>query len=50
MHVQHDRSFFIGVMHWRLHPEQAEFCDVQVARGDGIAVGFRNGSDHVVQY
>jgi DNA-binding CsgD family transcriptional regulator len=50
MHLEHGRPFFIGMMRWRLHPEQAEFCDVHVGRGDGIAVGFRNGTDHVVQY
>ena len=38
-------------MHWRLYPHLAEGCGVVFGpRGDALAVGFRNGTDHVVQY
>jgi DNA-binding CsgD family transcriptional regulator len=51
MHEQHDGPFYLGVMHWRLHPLQAEACGVALSpHGDELAVGFRNGVDHVVQY
>ncbi len=51
MHQQHGGPFFIGPMHWRLNPMQAEMCEVVLGpRGDAFAVGFRNGTDHVVQY
>jgi DNA-binding CsgD family transcriptional regulator len=51
MHQQHGGPFFIGLMHWRLNPLQAETCEVVVEpRGDAFSVGFRNGTDHVVQY
>ena len=51
MHQQHGGPFFIGPMHWRLNPLQAELCDITLGpRQDAFAVGFRNGIDHVVQY
>ena len=51
MHQQHGGPFYIGVMHWRLSPQQAEGCGVSVGRcDDALSVGFRNGVDHVVQY
>jgi DNA-binding CsgD family transcriptional regulator len=50
-HDQHGGPFHLGVMLWRLQPAQAEACGVRVPPGgDGIAIGFRNGTDHVVQY
>ena len=51
MHEQHGGPFYVGVMHWRLHPRQAESCgNFLRPREDGLSVGFRNGTDHVVQY
>ena len=48
---QHGGPFYLGYMHWRLHPHLAEGCGVVLgARADALAVGFRNGTDHVVQY
>jgi DNA-binding CsgD family transcriptional regulator len=41
--------FYLGYMHWREHPARAENCDVPLDH-DGLAIGFRNGSDHMVQY
>jgi DNA-binding CsgD family transcriptional regulator len=50
-HDQHGGPFYLGYMHWRLYPHLAEGCGVVLApRGDALAVGFRNGTDHVVQY
>jgi hypothetical protein len=38
-------------MHWRLHPAQAESCGNFLGRReDALSIGFRNGTDHVVQY
>jgi DNA-binding CsgD family transcriptional regulator len=38
-------------MHWRLHPRQAEACGLMLdGRDDALAIGFRNGTEHVVQY
>ena len=52
MHEQHGGPFYLGVMHWRLHPAQAESCTGNAlrAREDALSIGFRNGTDHVVQY
>jgi DNA-binding CsgD family transcriptional regulator len=51
LHEQHDGPFYLGVMHWRLFPDHAEACGVRMGpRDDGLAIGFRNGTDHVVQY
>ena len=48
---QHGGPFYLGYMHWRLHPHLAEGCGVVLGpRADALAVGFRNGTDHVVQY
>jgi DNA-binding CsgD family transcriptional regulator len=50
-HEQHGGPFYLGYMHWRLHPRQAEACEVRLdPREDALAIGFRNGTDHVVQY
>jgi DNA-binding CsgD family transcriptional regulator len=41
--------FYLGYMHWREHPAKAERCGVPLA-DDSLAIGFRNGADHMVQY
>ncbi len=41
--------FYLGYMHWREHPARAEACGVPLD-ADGLAIGFRNGADHMVQY
>ena len=51
LHEQHGGPFYLGVMHWRLHPAQAESCGNFLGRReDALSIGFRNGTDHVVQY
>jgi DNA-binding CsgD family transcriptional regulator len=43
---------YVGVMHWLKCPREAEACFgglAAVRAVDGIAVGFRNGPDHVAQ-
>ena len=51
LHEQHGGPFYLGVMHWRLHPAQAEGCGNFLGRReDALSIGFRNGTDHVVQY
>ena len=48
---QHGGPFHLGVMHWRLHPAQTEACGFRLGPSeDAIGIGFRNGTDHVVQY
>ena len=50
-HEQHGGPFYLGYMHWRLFPHLAEGCGVTLgARDDALAIGFRNGTDHIVQY
>ena len=50
-HEQHGGPFYLGYMHWRLYPHMAEGCGVVIGPGgDALAVGFRNGTDHIVQY
>ncbi len=41
---------YLGYMHWNEHPREAEWCDVDIAGADSLAIGFRNGSDHIVQF
>jgi DNA-binding CsgD family transcriptional regulator len=46
--------FYLGVMHWTAHPVALQRCNalaelVDGAAIDAVAVGFRNGPDHVVQ-
>ena len=41
--------FYIGIMHWSRFPRHAAACGVDVGAGDAVAIGFRNGPDHVVQ-
>jgi DNA-binding CsgD family transcriptional regulator len=51
LHEQHGGPFYLGVMHWRLHPAQAESCGNFLGRReDALSIGFRNGTDHIVQY
>ena len=40
---------YLGVMHWSRHPLAAEACGALQGVTDGVAVGFRNGSDALVQ-
>jgi DNA-binding CsgD family transcriptional regulator len=41
---------YLGYMHWNKHPHEAEWCDVDIAHADALAVGFRNGGDHIAQF
>lgn len=41
--------FYVGLMHWSKHPQEAEACDALPTGGDSVAMGFRNGPDHVAQ-
>ena len=51
LHEQHGGPFYVGVMHWRLFPALAEGCGNFLGRReDALSIGFRNGTDHVVQY
>jgi DNA-binding CsgD family transcriptional regulator len=51
VHEQHGGPFYLGVMHWRLYPALAEGCGNFLGpREDALAIGFRNGTDHIVQY
>ena len=45
----HGGPHYLGYMHWNEHPRAAEECGV-VLEGDSLAIGFRNGPDHVAQY
>jgi DNA-binding CsgD family transcriptional regulator len=47
---EHDGPFYLGVMHWREHPAQAEHCGSLGTPGDGLCIGYRNGTDAIVQY
>jgi DNA-binding CsgD family transcriptional regulator len=47
--TEHDGPFYLGVMHWREHPAQAEQCG-NLGPGDGLCIGFRNGTDAIVQF
>ena len=47
---EHDGPFYLGVMHWREHPAHAEHCGHLGESGDGVCIGFRNGTDAIVQY
>src|SRR5687768_259170 len=40
---------YLGVMHWSRVPAAAEACGSLVGVKDSVAVGFRNGSDHIAQ-
>ncbi len=45
----HVSPYYLGVMHWTRHPLAAEACGALEGIVDGVAVGFRNGSDSIVQ-
>lgn len=40
---------YLGVMHWSRHPLAAEACGALQGLTDAVAIGFRNGSDALVQ-
>jgi DNA-binding CsgD family transcriptional regulator len=48
-HAEGDGPYYIGWMHWTRHPWLAEQCN-GTAGVDDLAIGFRNGVDHVVQF
>jgi DNA-binding CsgD family transcriptional regulator len=41
---------YLGYMHWNEHPREAEWCGVPIDSEDALAVGFRSGPTHIVQY
>lgn len=45
----HAGPHYLGVMHWGRHPLAAEACGALEGITDGVAIGFRNGSDGLVQ-
>ena len=45
----HGGPHYLGYMHWNEHPREAEECGV-VLEGDSLAIGFRNGTNHIAQY
>jgi DNA-binding CsgD family transcriptional regulator len=47
----YDGPVYLGVMHWRRDPVAARSCLGRTLEGglDGIAIGFRNGADAIVQ-
>jgi DNA-binding CsgD family transcriptional regulator len=47
--VHSGRPFYIGIMHWAANPLAAEACGVPIVGRDALAIGFRNGPDHVAQ-
>jgi DNA-binding CsgD family transcriptional regulator len=48
-HEEGDGPYYLGWIHWTRSPGLAEAC-VVLAGVDELAIGFRNGVDHVVQY
>ena len=51
LYLQHGGPFYIGVMPWRRYPSLAEGCGIVLeGNDDALAIGFRNGTSHVVQY
>lgn len=42
--------YYLGYMHWNEHPREAEWCDIDIAAVDALAIGFRNGGEHIVQF
>ena len=48
-HEEGDGPYYLGWVHWTRSPQLAEECN-GVAGADDLAIGFRNGVDHVVQY
>jgi DNA-binding CsgD family transcriptional regulator len=47
-HEEGDGPYHIGWVHWTRNPRMAEECN-GLAGVDDLAIGFRNGTDHVVQ-
>lgn len=46
----HRGPHYLGIMHWARHPLAAQACIGGLKGGaDGLAIGFRNGSDSIVQ-
>lgn len=45
----HGAPYYLGVMHWSRNPRAAEACHALDGLTDGLAVGFRNGPDAIVQ-
>jgi len=41
---------YLGYMHWNEHPLAAEGREVDIASTDELSIGFRNGTEHIVQY
>ena len=48
--ARHDSPFHLAAMHWCEHPAQAEHCGHVGEPGDEVAIGYRNGTDAIVQY
>ena len=48
-HADGDGPYYLGWIHWTRNPHMAEGC-VELSGADELAIGFRNGVDHVVQY
>ena len=45
----HGAPYYLGVMHWSRNPLAAEACHAIDGLTDGLAIGFRNGPDAIVQ-
>jgi DNA-binding CsgD family transcriptional regulator len=45
----HGAPYYLGVMHWSRNPRAAESCRAIEGLTDGLALGFRNGPDAIVQ-
>ncbi|MDR7253404.1 DNA-binding CsgD family transcriptional regulator [Nocardioides sp. BE266] len=45
----HGAPYYLGVMHWSRNPLAAEACHAIDGLADGLAIGFRNGPDAIVQ-
>jgi DNA-binding CsgD family transcriptional regulator len=41
---------YLGYMHWNAHPREAEGCEIDITAADELAIGFRNGTHHIVQF
>lgn len=41
---------YLGYMHWTRHPLEAEGCQIDIRGEDALAIGFRNGTEHIVQF
>ena len=45
----HAEPCYLGIMHWGRHPLVAQACHALEDLTDGVAIGFRNGNDGLVQ-